>query len=135
MKKGKKGWVLLMAFTTWAALIAGCGKWPGNKQDKVPEVTTAGSDTENMENPENSQSTPLPDIQELTYYVHGTMMEPIWSVSLLRQGEKVLVRIEFWRSFVCIEQITQGTCFTCVLLGYTFDENKTKKCRVYCECQ
>ena len=28
----------------------------------------AGSDTENMENPENSQSTPLPDIQELTYY-------------------------------------------------------------------
>lgn len=62
MKKGKKGWLLLMAFTTWAALIAGCGKWTGNKQDKVPEVTMAGSDTENMENPENSQSTPLPDI-------------------------------------------------------------------------
>ena len=96
MKKGKKGWVLLMAFTTWAALIAGCGKWPGNKQDKVPEVTTAGSDTENMENPENSQSTPLPDIQELTYYVHGTMMEPIRSVSLIRQGEEALVRIEPW---------------------------------------
>lgn len=53
MKKGKKGWLLLMAFTTWAALIAGCGKWTGNKQDKVPEVTMAGSDTENMENPEN----------------------------------------------------------------------------------
>ena len=50
MKKGKKGWLLLMAFTTWAALIAGCGKWTGNKQDKVPEVTMAGSDTENMEN-------------------------------------------------------------------------------------
>lgn len=46
----------------------------------------AGSDTENMENPENSQSTPLPDIQELTYYVHGTMMELIRSVSLIRQG-------------------------------------------------
>lgn len=135
MKKGKKGWLLLMAFTTWAVLIAGCGKWPGNKQDKVPEVTMAGRDTENIENPENSQSTPLPDIQELTYYVHGTMMEPIRSVSQIRQGEKALVRIEFWRSFVCIEQITQGTCFTCVLLGYTFDENKTKKCRVYCECQ
>lgn len=44
------------------------------------------SDTENMENPENSQSTPLPDIQELTYYVHGTMMELIRSVSLIRQG-------------------------------------------------
>lgn len=86
MKKGKKSWVLLMAFTTWAALIAGCGKWPENKQDKVPEVTMAGSDTENMENPENSQSTPLPDIQELTYYVHGTMMELIRSVSLIRQG-------------------------------------------------
>lgn len=86
MKKGKKGWLLLMAFTTWAALIAGCGKWTGNKQDKVPEVTMAGSDTENMENPENSQSTPLPDIQELTYYVHGTMMELIRSVSLIRQG-------------------------------------------------
>ena len=96
MKKGKKGWLLLMAFTTWAALIAGCGKWPGNKPDKVPEVTTAGSDTENMENPENSQSTPLPDIQELTYYVHGTMMEPIRSVSLIRQGEEALVRIEPW---------------------------------------
>ena len=96
MKKGKKGWVLLMAFTTGAALIAGCGEWPGNKQDKVPEVTTAGSDTENMENPENSQSTPLPDIQELTYYVHGTMMEPIWSVSLIRQGEEAVVRIEPW---------------------------------------
>lgn len=80
MKKGKKGWLLLMAFTTWAVLIAGCGKWTGNKQDKVPEVTMAGSDTENMENPENSQSTPLPDIQELTYYVHGTMMELIRSV-------------------------------------------------------
>lgn len=35
-------------------VIAGCGKWTGNKQDKVPEVTMAGSDTENMENPENS---------------------------------------------------------------------------------
>lgn len=135
MKKGKKGWFLLMAFTTWAALIAGCGKWPGNKPDKVPEVTTAGAETDPAENPENGQVTPLPDFQELTYYVHGTMMEPIWSVSLLRQGEEALVRIEFWRSFVCIEQITQGTCFTCVLLGYTFDENKTKKCRVYCECQ
>lgn len=45
------------------------------------------------------------------------------------------LRIEFWRSFVCIEQITQGTCFTCVLLGHTFDENKRKKCLVYCECQ
>ena len=96
MKKGKKGWVLLMAFTTWAALIAGCGKWPGNKPDKVPEVTTAGSDTENTENPENDQVTPLPDIQELTYYVHGTMMEPIWSVSLIRQGEETLIRIEPW---------------------------------------
>lgn len=96
MKKGKKGWLLLMAFTTWAVLIAGCGKWTGNKQDKVPEVTMAGSDTENMENPENSQSTPLPDIQELTYYVHGTMMELIRSVSLIRQGEKALVRIEPW---------------------------------------
>ena len=93
MKKGKKGWFLLMAFTTWAALIAGCGKWPGNKPDKVPEVTTAGSDTENTE---NGQVTPLPDIQELTYYVHGTMMEPIWSVSLIRQGEEALVRIEPW---------------------------------------
>lgn len=95
-EKGKKGWLLLMAFTTWAALIAGCGKWTGNKQDKVPEVTMAGSDTENMENPENSQSTPLPDIKELTYYVHGTMMEPIRSVSLIRHGEKALVRIEPW---------------------------------------
>lgn len=72
MKKGKKGWILLMAFTTWAALIAGCGKWPGNKPDKEPEET------------------PLPDIQELTYYMHGTMMEPIWSVSLIRQGRKRL---------------------------------------------
>ena len=26
-------------------------------------------------------------------------------------------------------------CFTCVLLGYTFDENKGKKCPVYCKCQ
>ena len=84
---------MLMAFTTWTALIAGCGKWPGNKPDKVPEVTTAGSDTENTE---NGQVTPLPDIQELTYYVHGTMMEPIWSVSLIRQGEEALVRIEPW---------------------------------------
>ena len=39
MKKGKTGWMLLMAFTTWAALIAGCGKWPGNKPDKEPEET------------------------------------------------------------------------------------------------
>ena len=93
MKKGKRGWFLLMAFTTWATLIAGCGKWPGNKPDKVPEVTTAGSDTENTE---NGQVTPLPDIQELTYYVHGTMMEPIRSVSLILQGEKALVRIEPW---------------------------------------
>ena len=78
MKKGKTGWMLLMAFTTWAALIAGCGKWPGNKPDKEPEETT------------------LPDIQELTYYMHGTMMKPIWSVSLIRQGEEAFVRIEPW---------------------------------------
>ena len=26
-------------------------------------------------------------------------------------------------------------CFTCVLLGHTFDENKRKKCLVYCKCQ
>ena len=77
-------------------MIAGCGKWPGNKLDKVPEVTTAGAETDPAENPENGQVTPLPDIQELTYYVHGTMMEPIWSVSLLRQGEEALVRIEPW---------------------------------------
>ena len=74
MKKGKKGWILLMAFTTWASLIAGCG----NKPDKEPEET------------------PLPDIQELTYYMHGTMMEPIWSVSLIRQGEEALIRVEPW---------------------------------------
>ena len=96
MKKGKKGRILLMAFTTWAALIAGCGKWPGNQPDKMQEDRTIGADTENTENQENSQSKPLPDIQELTYYVHGTMMEPIRSVSLIRQGEKALVRIEPW---------------------------------------
>ena len=96
MKKGKKGWFLLMAFTTWTALIAGCGKWPGNKPDKVPEVTTAGAETDPAENPENGQVTPLPDIQELTYYVHGTMVEPIWSISLIRQEEGALVRVEPW---------------------------------------
>ena len=96
MKKGKKGWILLMAFTMWTALITGCGKWTGNKPDKMPEDTMVGADTESTENQENSQSTPLPDIQELTYYVHGTMMEPIRSVSLIRQGEKALVRIEPW---------------------------------------
>ena len=96
MKKGKKGLILLMAFTTWTVLITGCGKWLGNKPDTMPEDTTVGADTENTENLENRQSAPLPDIQELTYYVHGTMMEPIRSVSLIRQGEKALVRIEPW---------------------------------------
>ena len=92
MKKGKKGWFLLMAFTTWAALIAGCGKWPGNKPDKVPEVTTRREvgHGEHGESGKRVRVTPLPDIQELTYYVHGTMMEPIWSVSLIRQGEEAL---------------------------------------------
>lgn len=96
MKKGKKGRILLMAFTTWAALITGCGKWPGNKPGKMPEDITVGADTESTENQENSQSTPLPDIQELRYYKHGTMVEPIWSVSLIRQGEGALVRVEPW---------------------------------------
>ena len=96
MKKGKKGRILLMAFTTWAALIAGCGKWSGNQPDKMQEDRTIGADTENTENQENSQSTPLPDIQELTYYVHGTMVEPIWSISLIRQEEGALVRVEPW---------------------------------------
>ena len=96
MKKGKKGWILLMAFTMWTALITGCGKWTGNKPDKMPEDITVGADTENTENLENSQSTPLPDIQELTYYVHGTMVEPIWSISLIRQEEGALVRVEPW---------------------------------------
>ena len=96
MKKGKKGWLLLMAFITWTALLTGCEKWFGNKPDKMPGDTTVGADTENTKNLEKSQSTPLPDIQELTYYVHGTMMEPIRSVSLIRQGEKALVRIEPW---------------------------------------
>ena len=96
MKKGKKGRILLMAFTTWAALIAGCGKWLGNQPDKMQEDRTIGADTENTENQQNIEITPLPDIQELTYYVHGTMMEPIRSVSLIRQGEEALVRIEPW---------------------------------------
>lgn len=96
MKKGKKGWILLMAFTMWTALITGCGKWTGNKPDKMPEDAMVGADTESTENQENSQSTPLPDIQELTYYVHGTMVEPIWSISLIRQEEGALVRVEPW---------------------------------------
>ena len=96
MKKGKKGRILLMALTTWTALITGCGKWTGNKPDKMPEDTMVGADTESTENQENSQSTPLPDIQELTYYVHGTMVEPIWSISLIRQEEGALVRVEPW---------------------------------------
>lgn len=96
MKKGKKGWILLMAFTMWTALITGCGKWTGNKPDKMPEGAMVGADTESTENQENSQSTPLPDIQELTYYVHGTMVEPIWSISLIRQEEGALVRVEPW---------------------------------------
>ena len=96
MKKGKKGWILLMAFTMWTALITGCGKWTGNKPDKMPEDAMVGADTESTENLENSRSTPLPDIQELTYYVHGTMVEPIWSISLIRQEEGALVRVEPW---------------------------------------
>ena len=96
MKKGKKGWILLMAFTTWAALIAGCGKWPGNQPDKMQEDRTIGADTENTENQQNIEITPLPDIQELRYYKHGTMVEPIWSVSLIRQEEGALVRVEPW---------------------------------------
>ena len=96
MKKGKKGWIWLMAFTMWTALITGCGKWTGNKPDKMPEDITVGADTESTENLENSQRTPLPDIQELTYYVHGTMVEPIWSISLIRQEEGALVRVEPW---------------------------------------
>lgn len=96
MKKGKKGWILLMAFTMWTALITGCGKWTGNKPDKMPEDAMVRADTESTENQENSQSTPLPDIQELTYYVHGTMVEPIWSISLIRQEEGALVRVEPW---------------------------------------
>ena len=96
MKKGKKGRILLMAFTTWAALIAGCRKWPGNQPDKMQEDRTIGADTENTENQQNIEITPLPDIQELRYYKHGTMVEPIWSVSLIRQGEETLIRIEPW---------------------------------------
>lgn len=96
MKKGKKGLILLMAFTTWTVLITGCGKWLGNKPDTMPEDTTVGADTENTENLENRQNAPLPDIQELTYYVHGTMVEPIWSISLIRQEEGALVRVEPW---------------------------------------
>lgn len=96
MKKGKKGWILLMAFTMWTALITGCGKWTGNKPDKMQEDRTIGADTENTENQQNIEITSLPDIQELRYYKHGTMVEPIWSVSLIRQGEGALVRVEPW---------------------------------------
>ena len=96
MKKGKKGWILLMAFTMWTALITGCGKWTGNKPDKMPEDTMVGADTESTENQQNIEITPLPDIQELRYYKHGTMVEPIWSVSLIRQEEGALVRVEPW---------------------------------------
>lgn len=42
MKKGKKGWLLLMAFITWTALLTGCEKWFGNKPDKMPGDTTVG---------------------------------------------------------------------------------------------
>ena len=88
MKKGKKGRILLIAFTTWAALLAGCGKWYGNKPDTIPEDTTAGV--------EKDYTKTLPDIQKLEYYVHGTMVEPIWSISLIRQEEGALVRVEPW---------------------------------------
>lgn len=33
------------------------------------------------------------------------------------------------------QKLIDSLCFTCVLLGHTFDENKRKKCIVYCECQ
>ena len=88
MKKGKKGRILLIAFTTWAALLAGCGKWYGNKPDTIPEDTTADV--------EKDYTKTLPDIQKLEYYVHGTMVEPIWSISLIRQEEGALVRVEPW---------------------------------------
>lgn len=83
MKKWMKGLVFLMALSTWAQLLAGCKTWTGEKPDK-PEM------------PDKIVS--LPDIQELTYYKHGTMMEPIWSVSLIRQEEKAAVRINPWDS-------------------------------------
>lgn len=38
IKIKKKGWIIFMTFSSWATLLAGCKKWPG---DQSPvEITT-----------------------------------------------------------------------------------------------
>ena len=75
----KKGWIMVMAFLSWAALLAGCEKWPGHEnqkklQDNPVEITTG---------------TPvaITDIQEISFRESGSVVPLVSNATLTREEE------------------------------------------------
>ena len=75
-----------MAFSSWAALLAGCEKWPGNGnqkklQDNPVEITTG---------------TPvaITDIQEISFRESGSIVPLVSNATLTREETGTRVRLE-----------------------------------------
>ena len=77
---------MVMAFSSWAALLAGCEKWPGNGnqkklQDNPVEITTG---------------TPvaITDIQEISFRESGSIVPLVSNATLTREETGTRVRLE-----------------------------------------
>ena len=86
LKLRKKGWVFMAGFMTWATILAGCDKWPGNK-DKIHDsedtiVITRGTPVE------------ITEVQEISYSEHYSYVALVTNATLCRTKEGTLVKLE-----------------------------------------
>ena len=78
---------MVMAFLSWAALLAGCEKWPGH-----------GTPKESQDNPvEITTGTPvaITDIQEISFQESGSMIPLVSYTTMTRENEGEAVRLGF----------------------------------------
>lgn len=82
----KKGGIMVMAFLSWAALLAGCEKWPGH-----------GTPKESQDNPvEITTGTPvaITEIQEISFQESGSAVPLVSNAILTREGTGTRVQLE-----------------------------------------
>ena len=85
----KKGWIMVMAFLSWAELLAGCEKWPGH-----------GTPKESQDNPvEITTGTPvaITDIQEISFWERGSVVPLVSDATLTREeaGTRVWLELQY----------------------------------------
>lgn len=79
IKIKKKGWIIFMTFSSWATLLAGCKKWPG---DQSPvEITTEAP-------------VAITDIQEISFQESGSMIPLVSYTTMTRENEGIRVQLE-----------------------------------------